>query len=177
MDHPTRMIAVVQGASGETIQRLFSDLVARWAPAIRLAGVVEEPPTRPPSTGDDPPGSPGHLRCIPDGERYTLFQQLGDGATGCSLDPAGAVMAGEVVRRHIATGCDLVVLSKFGKMEAENGSGLLSAFIAAVEGGIPVLTSVAPRYAESWDRFADPLFVRLPAEARAIEQWWRDVRS
>lgn len=176
MDHParppTRPIAVVQGATGPVIQQLFRDLAERWAPTIRLAGAVEVP-----RIDDGPTSEPGHLRCIPGGERYPLFQQLGSGSNGCALDPAGAILAGETVRRQIAGGCDLVLLSKFGKMEAENGSGLLSAFIAAVEGGIPVLTSVAPRYEESWIRFADPLFVRVAADMQAIDRWWQGARK
>ena len=47
-------------------------------------------------------------------------------------------MAAAAVRRDIAAGCDLVVLSKFGKLEA-GGGGLRDAFGAAIEAGVPVL--------------------------------------
>ncbi|MCE7796668.1 DUF2478 domain-containing protein [Sphingobium sufflavum] len=172
MDGSTRPIAVVQGAEGAVIQRIFRRLADRWMPDLRLVGVVEEPPVE-----DGPNRGPGYLRTLADGGHYPLFQHLGAAATGCSLDPAGAVAAGEAVRRHIAMGCDLVLLSKFGKMEAEQRSGLLPAFVDAVEQGIPVLTSVAPRYDDGWTRFADPFFVRLPADEGAIEAWWAAVRQ
>ena len=120
---------------------------------------------------------PGLLRNIADGHTQPLFQQLGPGAVGCALDPAGAVLAGEAVRTQIIAGCDLVLLSKFGKMEAENGSGLMPAFIAAVEAGIPVLTSVSPKYERSWTNFAAPLFHWLPADTQSIEAWWSAIQA
>ncbi|HEX7822944.1 MAG TPA: hypothetical protein VF463_20285 [Sphingobium sp.] len=40
MDHAVRPIAMVQGASGAVIQRLFCDLGDRWAPTVRLVGAV-----------------------------------------------------------------------------------------------------------------------------------------
>ena len=119
-------IAVVQGADGATIQRLLADvLTAPWRPA-RVAGVVEVP------EGDDAePCGTDILQNITDGRRYPIFQDLGSGSTACSLDPRGVVDACAAVCRDIAAGCDLVVLSKFGKLEAESGSGLLAAFATA----------------------------------------------
>jgi hypothetical protein len=86
------------------------------------------------------------------------------------------VAACETVQRDIEAGCDLVVLNKFGKIEAEGG-GLAPAFAAAVNARLPVLTSVSPKLAEPWARFAAPLFVVLPPEERLIEAWWREARN
>jgi hypothetical protein len=80
------------------------------------------------------------------------------------------------VRQGIAVGCDLVVLNKFGKIEAER-SGLAPAFASAIEAGLPVLTSVSPRFAEAWDRFAAPLYVILPPDPDALDAWWRAARA
>jgi hypothetical protein len=79
------------------------------------------------------------------------------------------------VRRDIAQGCDLVVLSKFGRLEAEGG-GLRDAFGAAIEAGIPVLTSVSGKFGKAWQNFAAPLSVTVPDDADAIEAWWEAVR-
>lgn len=168
MPSSAKPIAVLQGADSAAIQALLSAFAARWQDAVRIVGVVEEP-----EGGEDS----SLLRNIVDGMTHRLFQELGAGSEGCSLDPSGPVQAGELVRRQMEGGCDLVVLSKFGKLEAENGSGLMAAFIAAVEAGVPVLTSVAPRFDARWASFADPLFVRLPADMAAVEAWWEDVRG
>ena len=63
----------------------------------------------------------------------------------------------------------------FAKVEADRG-GLAGAFAAAIEGEIPVLTAVSPKFMDAWTRFADPLFEVLPPEAEAIEAWWRALR-
>lgn len=168
MQSTVKPIAMVQGAESPEIQRLFRRFADRHA-GLRIAGAIEE-------------GEPGRrksnrLRSLTDGLSYPVFQDLGPGASGCALDPAGVVLASEAVRAGIARGCDLVILSKFGKIEAVNGSGLVPAFVAAIDAGVPVLTSAAPRWHDAWEAFASPLFVSLPAEEEAIEQWWRDLRD
>lgn len=162
-------IGMVQGAESAEIQRLFRAFADRHGGTARIAGAIEE-------------GEPGrrrsnHLRSLSDGLSYPVFQDLGAGASGCALDPTSVVLASEAVRAGIEAGCDLVVLSKFGKMEALNGSGLIPAFIAALEAGVPVLTSVAPKFDAEWDAFASPYYVVLPAEDDALEDWWRSVRE
>jgi hypothetical protein len=162
-------IAIVQGASSTAIQELFRTFAGRVS--ARVVGVVEE--------GCDTPAracGPGRLLSLADGCSYSLFQELGEGSVACALDPQGVVLAGEAVRRDVARGCDLVLLSKFGKLEAENRAGLISAFIAAIEAGVPVLTSVSPKYADAFAAFAAPFFTVLPAEAEAIDAWWAAVR-
>jgi hypothetical protein len=177
MDHAAKPIAVIRGATGGAIQQLMYDFVERWQSAVRLVGVIENTRDGDALESRRPDCGPGHLCSIADENCYPLFQQLGPGATGCALDPRGVVEACETVRRQIAQGCDLVLLSKFGKMEAESGSGLLAAFVAAVEAGIPIITSVAPKFDEAWTQFAAPLFTMLPAESEAVEAWWEAIRA
>ncbi len=162
-------IAVVQGAESAAIQVLLAEVCARWQPRLRIVGVIED------ALGDNCGCAPGHLRNLTGGRSFPIFQDLGPGSTGCSLDGASLVEAGEQVRRDIAGGCDLVMLSKFGKFEAENGSGLLPAFVAAIEAGVPALTSVAPKFMAAWHKFADPFYVVIPATLPAIEAWWTEA--
>jgi hypothetical protein len=163
-------IAVVQGAESEAIQQLFTDLLrAPWRPA-RIAGVIEVVGHEPGSCGLEV------LRSIADGRDFSLFQDLGAGATGCTIDPSGVAEACAAVCQDIAAGCDLVVLSKFAKLEAENGSGLMAAFVAALEAGVPILTAVSPARQERWDAFAAPYYETLAAELGEIAEWW-DAQS
>ncbi len=166
MEIVAKPIAVVQGAESVAIQRLLADFWSKWQQRIRIVGVIEDP------SGDSCGCAPGHLRNLAGGRSFPIFQDLGPGSTGCSLDGGSLVEAGEQVRQDIAGGCDLVMLSKFGKFEAENGSGLLPAFSDAIEAGAPVLTSVAPKFMAAWDNFADSYYVVIAAEQPAIEAWW-----
>ena len=130
-------IAGVRGAPTAQVQALFSAFVERLGPGARVAGVVEDEP------------APGHaqLRSLADGRRFEVFQALGRGSSACSVDAGSIVTACEAVRGDIAAGCDLVVLSKFGRLESER-TGLSEAFAAG-------------------------LFVMLPPRLDAIEAWWR----
>lgn len=68
------------------------------------------------------------------------------------------------------TDSDVVVLSKFGKLEA-GGRGLIGAFEAAAAAGKPILTTVAEKHLEAWDAFAPEAETIAPSVA-AIERWW-----
>jgi hypothetical protein len=163
-------IAVVQGASTPVIQALLSDFAARASAGARVVGVVED--------NADMAGEAcgaGRLVSLTNGQSFDIFQDLGAASGACRLDAAGVVAACEAALRDIAAGCDLLVLSKFAKVEAERG-GLAAAFAAAIEGEIPVLTAVSPKFMAAWTAFAAPLFEVLPPQAEAIEAWWRAVR-
>jgi hypothetical protein len=135
--------------------------------AARIAGVIEIP-------GDAAGGDCGlaRLHNVTDGRRFTLFQDLGPGSTACAVDPGGVAEACAAVCRDIAAGCDLVVLSKFGKLEAENGSGLLAAFAAAMEAEVPIVTAVSPNRFAPWDAFAAPYYAMINPSLAAIAAWW-----
>ena len=163
-------IAVVQNAPGLDVEHLFRTLTDRWRRSLRLAGVVAEDHGL-----ADRACRAGFLRSLASDERFPMFQDLGPHSTACHLDGAGVTMAAEAVRSDIARGCDLVVLSKFGKLEAAGG-GLRAAFDAAIEAGLPVLTSVGNSFLSAWEAFAAPLFVVLPADLAKLEQWRQDVR-
>jgi len=162
-------IAVIQGAPGPLVQGLFQTLAERWQPGTRVAGVIAE------GHGlGERACSAGYLKSLLDGKRYPIFQDLGPGSETCHLTGDGAVGAAVAVAADIARGCDLVILSKFGRLEA-NGGGLRDAFTAAMEAGVPVLTSVSGPHARLWETFATPLFTLVPPDANAIEAWWRAV--
>jgi hypothetical protein len=158
-------IAVIRGAPGPLIQQLFQTLADRWRSSLRLAGVIAEDHGLP-----DRACTAGYLRGLGSGERFPIFQDLGPGSQTCHLEGGGALAAAVAVQRDIAAGCDLVLLNKFGKLEADGG-GLRDAFSEAIEAGVPVLTSVAPAFAAAWEEFADSLYVVLPADADRIEAW------
>lgn len=167
----TQRIAVVQGAPSAAVQEMFRDLVSRWQPALRIAGVIAESHGLP-----DRKCTAGYLRSIISGARFPIFQVLGPGADACHLEGDGAATASVAVEKDIAAGCDIVLLSKFGKLEAA-GKGLADAFLAAIAAEKPILTSVSPAFEPAWIEFASPLFVTLSADPSQVEAWWQSIRS
>jgi hypothetical protein len=169
MDDRSKAIAVVHGASGPAVQDAFRSLVDRW-PMLRIAGVIAE------AHGlSDRACSAGYLHRLGTDERFAIFDDRGPGSTVCHLEGGGALAAAEAIRRDIAGGCDLVLLSKFGKLEA-GGGGLFAAFKAAIDEGIPVLTSVSPAAAKKWESLATREFATLSADAAEIDAWIERLR-
>jgi hypothetical protein len=171
VDRPADSIAVIRGTSSAEVQDLFRTLVERWRPAFRLAGLIAEHHGL-----ADRTCSAGFLRNVTSGERFSIFDDLGPGSTECHLDGTGALSAADTARRDIAAGCDLVLLSKFGKLEAD-GKGLFGAFNAALDGHIPLLTSLSPACQTQWEKLAGRSYTVLPADLDRIRAWWRAVRN
>ena len=134
---------------------------------MRVAGVLAEHHGLP-----DRSCAAGTLRDIASGRGHTIYLPVAPSGTSCHLDPAGVEAAcAEVLDR--LEGVDLVILSKFGKLEAA-GSGLFRAFEAAVAMGKPVLTSVSGRHRDAFCGFA-PEAAFLAADEAAIMRWLRST--
>jgi hypothetical protein len=163
-----KRIAVVQGASTTSAQRLFQDIIERWSPQIRIGGMIE---TR--NSADGRTCRAGQLRNIADNVLYPMFQEAGRDAV-CDLEDAGLHAAAEAVSHDVAAGCDLTILSKFGKLEAA-GQGLRPAFTTAIHANIPLLTYVPLAIYRVWKSFVGSRVAVLPAEALAVDDWLRSL--
>ena len=170
MDAAVKTVAVVRGAASPIIEHVMAALVDLLQPRFRLAGAIAEAHGLPERSC-----SAGYLRNVKTGERFSIFHDLGPGSTLCHLTGDGARAAAEAVERDIAAGCDLVVLSKFGKLEAA-GEGLAAAFKAALDAELPLLTSVSPALEGAWTKFIARPFMILPPDQTEIETWWRELR-
>jgi nucleoside-triphosphatase THEP1 len=138
----------------------------RRTEGLRVIGVAESP-----ENGDA--CGPLALTDLATGARIIISQNLGSGSTACKLDPGGVALACAAVQSALLRGADLVVLSKFGKLEA-SGGGLCDAFGAAVECGVPVVTTLNPVLMENWTRFVGDLAEIVAPEPQALENWRRD---
>jgi len=160
-------IAALQGAPGLAKQDILTRFAARLRrEGLRVAGVIEE-------SDCSRVGGCKNLgvRDLVSGRRFSISQPLGVGSTACNLDPVGLACACALVEQAIDQGADVVVLSKFGKAEAERG-GLADAFRAAMFAGIPLVTTVAPVVADDWSRFAGPLATYIDAADNVLDAWW-----
>ncbi|MGA2892695.1 MAG: DUF2478 domain-containing protein [Xanthobacteraceae bacterium] len=163
-------IAALQGAPCATIQTVLNDFALRAArQGHKIAGVVELAG----GVAGDICGRRA-VRELSTGTVISISQNLGHGSTACNLDPSGLIEACAAVERAIAAGADLVILSKFGKIEAERG-GLRDAFSTAIGAGLPILTAVSPAMTPAWQLFAGPLSQFIRADANAVDTWWSGI--
>lgn len=164
-----RPVIALQGTSSTSMQPLLAAIAERLSlRGLRVVGVVENPPV-----GEIPCKSM-ELRSLEDGQRFSISQDLGPGSTACNLSPEGLALACAAVQNSIAQGADVVVLSKFGKLEAA-GEGLVDAFGAAIARGLAVITSVSPTVMAEWQAFAGDLAVCVTVDpAQASDQAWLD---
>ena len=165
-------IAAIQGASSGAIQLLLDDFALRARQqGLRIAGAVELAP-------GEAGGACGRrvVRVLSTGAIISISQNLGKDSTACNLDPSGLIDACAAVERDIEHGVDLVILSKFGTLEADR-RGLSDAFRAAIGAGLPILTAVSPAMTAAWRKFAGPLFRFIPADGCVIDAWRSGVRT
>lgn len=161
-----RRIAVVEGADSESIQRLFATFAAGLrAAGVKVAGAIAQASPLPDSIC-----SAGLLRTIGADRSYPIYLEAAPAGTSCHLDATGVDRACAAVLADLP-GSDLVVLSKFGKLEAMRG-GLFPVFEAAVAAGTPILTTASAKHRQAWLAFAPDAAV-IGADIAAMKAWWR----
>lgn len=163
-------IATIVGADDPTIQALFAAIAAKWrADGLNVVGLVAE------THGlENRVCRAGYLRDVASGKIFSIYVEIPRAETSCHLDADGVDSAcGEILEQISAS--DLVVLSKFGKLEAER-CGLARAFDAAITAGKPILTTVSDRHRDAWRGFATDA-VYLSPDAAALEQWWEAIKK
>lgn len=159
-------LTVVRGADGQDVQALLATVVADGrAAGASVVGVIAEAHGLPDRTC-----SAGILRDIVSGSPSQIYLESAPAGTSCHLDASGVEAACSLVLGQLE-GSDLVVLSKFGKLEAMH-KGLFAAFEAALGAGKPVLTAVSGKHLEALQAFA-PQATFIEADAAALREWWR----
>lgn len=163
-------IAVIAGADTAAIQALLQNAVTQWrADGLTICGMIEE-------RDEVVEGrcSCGVLRNLTTNEGFPMYLDEPPAHTSCHIDEVSVTHAGESVLDQIAQ-ADIVVLSRFGKVEAA-GSGLFHAFEAARAQGKPIITSVAPKHDYQWQRFAPDAMLISPSQGK-IRDWARSIAA
>lgn len=163
-------IATVVGADATTIQALFAETAAMWrADGLNVVELIAE------THGlENRVCRAGYLRDVASGKAFSIYVGTPRAETSCHLDADGVDSACGELLKQIGDS-DLVVLSKFGKLEAER-SGLARAFDAAIAAGKPILTTVSDRHRKSWDGFAADGAVYLTPDKTALDRWRATVK-
>ncbi|MFO1102443.1 MAG: DUF2478 domain-containing protein [Methylocystis sp.] len=167
MSLPAKRIAALRGATSHELQGALSAFAREvQSQGFRVAGVIEESAC----------GGGGckslSVKDIWSGETIPISQKLGAGSEACNLDPGGLALACGRIEAAISRGVDVVVLSKFGKLEASR-SGLCDAFRAAILADVPVVTAVSLPVSRDWDCFAGELSEYVEPDIDALATWWR----
>lgn len=165
---PARRIAALRGATSHELQRTLSAFArALQAQGFRVAGLIEES-----TCGGAGACKSFRVKDIASGTTISISQNLGAGSSACNVDAGGLALACGRVEEAIDRGVDVVVLSKFGKLEASR-RGLCDAFRAAILADIPVVTAVSHPVRQDWDCFAGELSEYVEADIGALASWWR----
>ncbi len=79
-----------------------------------------------------------------------------------------------MIEAAILEGADLVVINRFGKLEA-TGKGLIELIQQAADADIPVLIAVPEHRFAGWIKYSAGMSVRLPCRRAALDRWWESV--
>lgn len=156
-----------RGAADAPMSALARKLRER---GVRVRGLVQQ------ESRDGPGGARRMmLTDLESGERFDISQKLGKAtAPGC-VDPGVLAGASAALRRALTEGADLVVVSRFGELEAAGG-GFAAEMLELMGEGVPVLTAVSTRFLESWRRFTGGAGAELAPELAALEAWFAQLR-
>ena len=132
---------------------------------VRVAGIVQ-------TNSDCGPGKPCDMdvEVLPDGPVIRISQSLGPGARGCRLDPSALELAVAAAEARLSEGCDLVIVNKFGKHEAE-GRGFRTLIAEALSRDVPVLVGANRLNAPHLDAFSGGVAEALNPEFAQILDW------
>jgi hypothetical protein len=108
---------------------------------------------------------------LPTGETIPLAQPHGTSSPSSRPDPCDLAEPAARIDALIPTGADLVIINRFGKLEAE-GTGLIDEIARALSFDIPVLIAVPEFRFSEWLSFCKGMGVKLPCRSGSLQSWW-----
>lgn len=152
-------------ARGDMDQLLNGLAMRAAARGLRLCGTVQINSDCGPDRSCDM-----DVRILPDGPLIRISQSLGPGARGCRLDPDALEQAVAHTSGQLAAGCDLLIVNKFGKQEAD-GRGFRGVIAEALGAGIPVLVGVNRLNLDRFEAFTEGLAEPVAPDEGALDTW------
>jgi hypothetical protein len=110
------------------------------------------------------------------GKVFHISKDRGALASGCRLDVEMLLIAGEVLEDALEHGCDVLIVNKFGRAEAEGG-GFRDLLARSVSHEITTIVGVPRRNADSWLHFAGGLSDLCDVEDTDYLAAWVQVRT
>jgi len=162
--------ALVYGKSSRGADALLADFARdQLARGRRLHGLLQHEIT--PTDGGRPQRRLSDLRS---GRLYRLSQDLGPGSQACSLDAGALAVASEVLREALDARAELVIVNRYGAIEAAGG-GFAQEMLALMSNGIPLLTVVSATLLPEWRRFTGQAGLELPVARAPLQAWFEQV--
>lgn len=150
---------------GDTDSLLFGLADALMSKGQHLCGIVQINS----ECGDDRPCDMD-VKVLPDGPTIRISQSLGANARGCRLDPSALEASVAHVSANLHESCDLLIVNKFGKHEAD-GRGFRPVIAEALGMGVPVLVGLNRLNEEAFLAFSDGLAENVPSRIDALMAW------
>ena len=160
-----RVAYVMAEGRGDTDLLLHGVAMRAQARGLRLCGTVQIN-----SNCDADRPCDMDVQVLPDGPVIRISQTLGPGARGCRLDPAALEQAVAESEARLHAGCDLVIVNKFGKHEAE-GRGFRGLIAEALAAEVPVLVGVNRLNAARLQAFCDGLAEPVASDEAVLDAW------
>jgi molybdate transport system ATP-binding protein len=162
-----RVAAVVFGADDEVDAALAAAVATLGREGVRVAGLLQEL-----GAAAGPCRREMHLLVLATGGRLRLDDPRGPEVQGCTLDADALARAAMELREAVRARPDLLVVSRFGKQEAQGG-GMRAEIAEALLSGIPVVVAVRDSLLADWEAFLGAPAAVLPPTEAAVAAWSR----
>lgn len=113
---------------------------------------------------------------LANGHYTSISQDLGEHNTSCCLDSEAVSNASQILKEARALKPDLIIVNRFGKLEAE-GEGFADEMLEIMSESIPMLTVVTPQFLESWRAFSGDLGSELFPDLDELKQWFQQTNK
>jgi hypothetical protein len=156
----TQTLAAVIYDEGQPVDAMFAQVRAALEACGKTVGGVAQTPC----------AETIYAVHIDSGRTFDLMQNLGACARGCRLDSSALAEVAGLLAQSLAQKPDLLLVSRFGRAEAEGG-GFLAEIGDAAASGQPTLIGVARKRAADWRAYAGEFARELPCDAEAVLAW------
>ncbi|MDI1344784.1 MAG: DUF2478 domain-containing protein [Pseudolabrys sp.] len=144
--------------------------LAGWGYALRAAGLSVAGLVQLNTFERDPGKCDMAVEELFSGAVLQLSEDRGKESSGCRLDRSILTEAAGLLLSALEEKPDIMVLNKFGKVEAE-GEGLRDALAKAVELDVPIVVGVPFRNLDQWRLFAGDLAEECAVDSPQVRQW------
>jgi molybdate transport system ATP-binding protein len=163
-----RLFAAVVYDDRVSIDTLLGTFAADLeAAGTKVGGVIQI--SEEPGCG---PGSPLRLRDVATGEILPICETVEQ--RFCRLNSERFDRAASHIRAACATDAELIVVSRFGKMEAR-GEGFRDEITTAIRSGRRLLTAVRRGLVHNWFEVAGDVGTVLDARLWVLRNWWSEI--
>lgn len=163
---PTSPILAIVYSDGIAADLLISKLGYRLRDAgVNVAGIVQHNEFNPSREKCDM-----DVEELSSGQLLRVSEDRGKEARGCRLNHSALTQAATLLSDAIRSNPEILVVNKFGKLEAE-GRGVRSALAEALDLGIPIVVGVPYRNLDQFRLFACDYAEECDIESPGLQAW------